>query len=178
MRASPWAVRSQGLGSASGLVLTNDNTDSTSILANAIGFTMNTPVPYGAPYDVAVAQNPPTMRCTVAQGSSTMPANNVNSVAVTCASTPVFAFVSNFYDSTVSAYSVDPSTGALTPIAEAPLPQEAIPYSVVVNPAGTFRVHGEQFGRYRIGLYHRWHHGRVDARYRQPPSRREAPRFP
>jgi 6-phosphogluconolactonase (cycloisomerase 2 family) len=127
-----------GLGSASGLVLTNNNADNTSVLANAIMFTMNTPVPYGATYDVAVAQNPPATRCTVAQGSSTMPANNVTSVAVACVSTPIFVYVTNEYTFTVSAYSVDASTGALTPIAGSPFAAGAHPYSVAVNPAGTF----------------------------------------
>jgi 6-phosphogluconolactonase (cycloisomerase 2 family) len=127
-----------GLGSASGLMLTNNAVDSTTILANAITFTMNTPVPYGAPYDVAVAQNPPAIRCTVAQGSNTMPASNVNSVAVTCASTPIFAYVTNEGAFTVSAYSVDATTGALTPIAGSPYATGAHPYSVAVNPVGTF----------------------------------------
>jgi 6-phosphogluconolactonase (cycloisomerase 2 family) len=127
-----------GLGSASGLVLTNNNADSTTILANATTFNMNTPVPYGADYNVAVAQNPPAVRCTVAQGSNTMPANNVNSVSVACASTPIFAYVANSGTDTVSAYSVDATTGALTQIAGSPFVAGSAPYSVAVNPAGTF----------------------------------------
>ena len=73
-----------GLGAASGLVLTNEGTDPTTILANATTFTMTTPVPYGAAYNVAVESNPPDVNCTVSNGTGTMPAANVTTVAVTC----------------------------------------------------------------------------------------------
>ena len=78
-----------GLGSASGLVLINEGGDSTTILANATAFSMNTQVPYGAAYAVAVSQNPPGQTCTVTQGTGTMPAEDVsaangNAVVITC----------------------------------------------------------------------------------------------
>lgn len=73
-----------GLGAASGLVLTNEGTDPTTILANATTFTMTAQVPYGAAYDVAVESNPPDVNCTVSNGTGTMPAANVTTVAVTC----------------------------------------------------------------------------------------------
>jgi uncharacterized repeat protein (TIGR03803 family) len=74
-----------GLGSASGLVLTNEGTDATTILANATTFTMSTAVPYGAPYSVAVQSSPPNLSCSVSSGGSgTMPAANVTNVAVSC----------------------------------------------------------------------------------------------
>jgi sugar lactone lactonase YvrE len=74
-----------GLGSASGLVLTNEAADATTILANATAFTMNTAVPYGAAYQVAVSFHPSGFGCTVASGAGTMPANAVASVGVSCA---------------------------------------------------------------------------------------------
>ena len=73
-----------GLGSASGLVLTNEGTDRTTILANAMTFTMNTAVPYGAPYSVAVQSTPPNVSCSISNGTGTMPAANVTNVAVSC----------------------------------------------------------------------------------------------
>ncbi len=74
-----------GLGANSGLVLTNEGTDPTTILANATTFTMSSPVPYGAPYSVAVARMPTALNCTVTNGAGTMPASSVSSVAVGCA---------------------------------------------------------------------------------------------
>jgi sugar lactone lactonase YvrE len=74
-----------GLGSVTGLVLTNEAADATTIPANATTFTMNTAVPYGAVYDVAVSFHPSGFGCTVASGAGTMPANAVGSVSVSCA---------------------------------------------------------------------------------------------
>ena len=74
-----------GLGSASGLVLTNEGTDATTILANATTFTMSAAVPYGAPYSVAVQSSPADLSCSVSSGGTgTMPAANVTNVAVSC----------------------------------------------------------------------------------------------
>jgi len=73
-----------GLGAASGLVLTNEGTDPTTILANATTFTMSASVPYGASYSVAVQSTPTDVSCTVANGAGTMPAANVTNVAVSC----------------------------------------------------------------------------------------------
>ena len=73
-----------GLGANSGLVLTNEGADPTTILANATTFTMNSPVPSGAPYAVAVARNPTALACSVTNATGTMPAGNVTNVSVGC----------------------------------------------------------------------------------------------
>jgi uncharacterized repeat protein (TIGR03803 family) len=73
-----------GLGSASGLVLTNEGSDATSIAAGATTFTMKTPVQYGAAYAVAVQAYPTDLNCTVTGGSGTMPGANVTSVQIAC----------------------------------------------------------------------------------------------
>ena len=73
-----------GLGANSGLVLTNEGVDATTILANATSFTMHTPVPYGAAYSVAVASAPTAINCSVTLGTGTMPAAAVTSVVVAC----------------------------------------------------------------------------------------------
>ena len=74
-----------GLGSASGLVLTNEGGDATTVAASSTTFTMKTAVPFGAAYAVAVQTNPVNVTCTVTSGSGTMPAANVTSVQVACA---------------------------------------------------------------------------------------------
>lgn len=73
-----------GLGSATGLVLTNEGVDATTVAANATTFTMKTAVSYGAAYSIAVQTNPTDLDCAVTNGSGTMPAKAVTSVQVAC----------------------------------------------------------------------------------------------
>ena len=73
-----------GLGADSGMVLTNESADPTTIPANATTFTMSSPVPYGAPYSIAVARNPTALACSVTNATGTMPAGNVTNVSVGC----------------------------------------------------------------------------------------------
>jgi sugar lactone lactonase YvrE len=49
-----------------------------------------------------------------------------------------FAYVTNFSDSNVSAYTIDPATGALTAIPGSPFSAGADPVSVAVDPSGKF----------------------------------------
>ncbi len=68
----------------SGLVLT-DGTDHVSVAANATTFSMPTGVVFGSPYTVTVQTQPVAAKCTVTNGTGTMPAqNNMTSVQVTC----------------------------------------------------------------------------------------------
>jgi uncharacterized repeat protein (TIGR03803 family) len=148
-----------GLGSASGLVLTNEGGDSTTILANATSFSMNTQVPYGAAYAVAVSQNPPGQSCTVTEGAGTMPAQdvsaaNANAVVITCVwvesvlysfgangsgdgATPYFggliqATDGNFYGTTT--FGGANGTGAVIKVT--PAGQEAVLYSFGATGSG------------------------------------------
>ena len=61
--------------------------------------------------------------------------------AIMCLAWPLraqFAYVVNYYDDTVSAYSIDRKTGALTPIPGSPFATGFSPYSVAVDPTGQF----------------------------------------
>jgi hypothetical protein len=69
---------------ASGLVLAN-GTDTLAVASNATSFTLPTAVAYDASYAVTVQSQPTGLTCTVVGGSGTMPASNVVSVVVTCA---------------------------------------------------------------------------------------------
>jgi RNase P/RNase MRP subunit p29 len=75
-----------GLGS-SGLVLANGG-DTITVPASATTFTLPTTVAYGSSYAVTVHTQPAGQACAVSAGTSTMPASNVTSVAVTCTSQP------------------------------------------------------------------------------------------
>jgi hypothetical protein len=68
----------------SGLVLANGS-DSLTVSSGATRFTMPTPVAYRSPYAVTVYAQPSGLTCTVSQGSGTMPAAAVTSVAIVCA---------------------------------------------------------------------------------------------
>ncbi|RZI59709.1 MAG: DUF839 domain-containing protein [Pseudomonas sp.] len=73
--------------STSGLVLTNNGRDTLNVAANASIFTMGQPVPYGAPYSIAVQHQPDDFQCTLTNGSGTIGFMNVTDVAVRCAAT-------------------------------------------------------------------------------------------
>lgn len=68
---------------ATGLVLANGS-DTLRIPANAIDFTLPTPVAFTSGFAVTVKTQPTNLNCTVSMGSGTMPAANVSSVVVTC----------------------------------------------------------------------------------------------
>jgi uncharacterized repeat protein (TIGR03803 family) len=72
-----------GLGSASGLVLTNGS-DTLAVLANATTFTMPTGVASGSTYDVTVQTNPTALFCSVTNGSGTVGSADVTDVVVSC----------------------------------------------------------------------------------------------
>src|SRR5258708_27693095 len=49
-----------------------------------------------------------------------------------------FAYVANANSNNVSAYTIDGTTGALTPVAGSPFPAGSYPSSVTVDPTGPF----------------------------------------
>jgi hypothetical protein len=70
---------------APGLVL-SDGADTYRVPANATHFTMPTAIAYGSTYAVTVQTQPAGLTCTVSDGTGTMPASAITSVALTCAS--------------------------------------------------------------------------------------------
>ncbi len=80
-----------GLGGASDLVLGNNGTESLSVAANASTFTLTKQVPSGSAYAVTVLTQPKGLNCTVANGSGTVEAANVSSVAVSCIAAPTYS---------------------------------------------------------------------------------------
>jgi sugar lactone lactonase YvrE len=69
----------------SGLVLSNNGSDTLSVAANASLFTMSQPVAYGASYNLTVQTQPTDLLCTLTNGSGTMGSANVTDVTVGCA---------------------------------------------------------------------------------------------
>ena len=125
----------------SGLML-NTKSGSGSIGVSANGsFTLPGSFSSGDAYAVTVATQPtnPVQNCTVTNGtgSGTVADANVTSVAVVCADVGRFAYVANEGDDTISAYTIDPVTGALTPVAGSPFAAKRA-HALAVDPAGHF----------------------------------------
>ena len=69
---------------ATGLVLQNNGADNTSVMANAIQFSMNTAVANASAYDITVFTQPTGQVCQVANGGGTVVSADVTSVQVSC----------------------------------------------------------------------------------------------
>ncbi|MBA4696663.1 MAG: putative Ig domain-containing protein [Legionella sp.] len=120
---------------ASGLVLQNNLTDNLSVAANATSFTFPTNIAQGSAYSVTVKTQPAGLQCSVTNGSGTMGSSPVTNVAVSCV--PVFAYVINAGNGTLSIASVNGNTGALgTPSTSGASFND--PRSIVINPKATF----------------------------------------
>jgi len=127
----------QGL-SGTGLVLQDNGGDSLSVTQNG-PFTFATALAAGAAYAVTVSTQPPSQNCTVTNGTGTAASSNVTNVAVTCGgAVGKFAYVANNGDGTISAYTIDPTSGALTPVAGSPKPDGNAPAAVSLAPNGKF----------------------------------------
>ena len=122
------------------LVLQNNDKDDLSLTADG-GFIFSEALAKDASYAVTIKTQPAGQRCTVSQGSGTLTAN-VTDVAVACV-TPVAsaAYVTNNTDGTVSTFSADATTGALTGTGSA-IAAGALPQAIAVEPTGRFAYVG------------------------------------
>ena len=125
--------------SGTGLVLRDNGGDNFTVTQNGT-FTFATALATGAAYAVTVATQPssPAQTCTVANGTGTTASANVTNVTVSCASAVgKFAYVANNGDGTIDAYTIDPSSGALTAAAP-PIADGNNPAAVSLAPNGKF----------------------------------------
>jgi uncharacterized repeat protein (TIGR03803 family) len=98
--------------SASGLVLLNNGSDTTSIAANATQFVMGSPIAYAGNYSIAVKTPPGGETCQITQGSGTDVTTNINSVVITCA--PWHGFLETvLYSFMGNGDGADPTTGLI-----------------------------------------------------------------
>jgi DNA-binding beta-propeller fold protein YncE len=123
----------------SGLVLgvyDSDPNSGWSLAVSAAG-TFVFPVQFaqGATYFVEVDKQPtsPIQLCIVTNGGGTIGTANVTDVAVVCSSAGRFAYAANAGDNTISAYSIDPTTGALTALGT-PVATGTSPYAITGSP--------------------------------------------
>jgi len=124
----------------SGLVLQNNAGDDLSISTDG-AYAFATTVASGTAYAVTVKTQPIALSqtCTVSAGTGTVAAAAVSNVVVNCVTPPSrFAYVANYNDNDVSAYTIDATTGALTQITGSPFTAGTGPTSVAVDPSGKF----------------------------------------
>jgi len=129
-----------------GLTLENNGSGALAVTANG-AFAFARLVAVGESYDITVMAQPsaPAQNCTVTNGIGTVGTANVSSVVVNCVNVARFAYttyVGAGAEATVSAFSIDPATGALTlvPGSAAPptVPYENTPGWAASDPSSTF----------------------------------------
>jgi 6-phosphogluconolactonase (cycloisomerase 2 family) len=123
----------------SGLVLA-DNSGNHLSISNSGTFTFSSRIKNGRAYSVTVATQPtsPAQTCTVHNGSGTIAQAAVTHVIVTCVEAGRYAYVANQGAGNISAFSIDSTSGFLTPIAGSPFASTGTqPVAVAVDPNGT-----------------------------------------
>ena len=86
----------------------------------------------GTTYYVAVDGQPAPQICVVS-GAGTIGTANVTDVSVECSTPSRFAYAANAGDNTISSYSINPATGALTAIGT-PVATGASPFAITGSP--------------------------------------------
>jgi 6-phosphogluconolactonase (cycloisomerase 2 family) len=116
----------------SGLVLQNNGGDDLPISASG-PFTFSTSISSGAAYDVTIKTQPsaPAQICSVGRGTGTIHAQGVANISIACGLH--FAYVANAGDNTLSEYTVDSFTGALTAVGT-PVATGASPHAISGSP--------------------------------------------
>ena len=128
----------------SGLVLQDNALDNLSVTSSG-QFTFTTQIQNGATYSVTVLTQPasPAQVCSIPLPVGYILGANVT-VEVSCGTTGTavgrFAYVANRGSGTVSAYSINATTGALTEIAGSPIevPGARALYQTLIDPTGSF----------------------------------------
>lgn len=126
-----------GLAAGKSVTLLNNGGDAVTVGANG-SFQFPTRLAQGKPYAATVGTRPSGENCTVANGTGTVGTANVTNIAVTCTLRPLFGYAVNSLDGTVSAYTLDATTGLPTQIGSTAVSVGNEPLSLTIDPAGKF----------------------------------------
>ncbi|MFL9871882.1 lactonase family protein [Paraburkholderia megapolitana] len=124
-----------GLRTGASVALQDNGSDTLTVATNG-SFVFVTQLLSGAAYNVTVSTQPAGETCTVTKGSDTVSAANVTSVSVTCVPAQFVYAVESA--NKVYGYSVDQTTGALTPVVGSPFPRAGDPSGIAITPTGAF----------------------------------------
>jgi 6-phosphogluconolactonase (cycloisomerase 2 family) len=137
------------------LILRNNGADDLTVSTNGV-FSFATALATGATYSVMVSTQPssPAQNCVLSNGSANGTVTNadVTTVAVVCRTIGRFTYVANRLSNNVSGYSIDPASGALTPIVNSPFASGTHPVSVTVDANGRF-AYVANFGSNDVSVY-------------------------
>ena len=136
-------------GSVSGLTgngLVLQTNGANNLPVSAPGSYVFATLPSGTAYTVTVLTQPasPTQHCTVANGTGTVAMFDITNVNVTCRTVGRFAFVADATLDNLSAFTINPITGALTLVNS--LSTGNSPNAVAVTPDGQFVYTANQDG--------------------------------
>src|ERR1700722_16439069 len=123
-----------------GLVLEDNSGNDLSLSSNGT-FVFSDGVRNNDAYSVTVKTQPsdPSQTCSVQNGAGTIDKADVTNVIVTCTQSGRFAFVANQLSNTLSAYTINSSTGYLTAVSGSPFASTGTgPVSLVVDPNGAY----------------------------------------
>jgi 6-phosphogluconolactonase len=105
---------------------------------NANGaFVLGNGLTSGSSYTVTVGTQPAGQTCAVTGNSGTVAAGGFVGVGVSCEDI-LFAYVANYAGNNVSAYRINPLTGAFTEVAGGPIAAGNQPVAVAVDPSSKF----------------------------------------
>lgn len=125
-----------GVSTGKSVTLLDNGGDAVAVSADG-NFQFPTKLVQGKPYAATVSTWPSGENCTVTNGSGTVGTANVTNIAVTCTLKPLFAYAVNSNDGTISAFTLDVTTGM--PVANGPaVPVGSGPLSLIIDPAGKY----------------------------------------
>jgi 6-phosphogluconolactonase (cycloisomerase 2 family) len=116
-----------------------DNGGDNLIFSGAGSFSFAIPIPNGGTFNVTIHSQPAAQTCSVSNGSGTVATAAVN-VSVTCPWHVLYVANSGLSGArgSVSAFIIDPTTGALSPVIGGPFTAGSFPSFVTTDPTGRF----------------------------------------
>lgn len=137
-----------------GLILRDNSGDDLPVSSNG-AFVFTVPVASGGAYSVSIVSQPsgPTQNCVLLAGSAagTVSSGNITDVTVVCPSAGRFAYITDEQGSQIFGYTIDGSSGALTPMPTSPFAAPTFPGSAVADPSSRFLYVPSQGANSMIG---------------------------
>jgi 6-phosphogluconolactonase len=133
-------------GSISGLrgtgLILRDNSGDDLPVSSSGAFVFKDSVASGGAYDVTIVSQPsgPTQNCVLLAGSAagTVSNGNITDVSVVCPSAGRFAYITDEQGNQIFGFTIDGSSGALTPMPASPFAAPTFRGSTVVDPSSRF----------------------------------------